>query len=110
MTDASFQAAGCAVIIEDDPSQEGTATREAYAPIVYGSKTYIPSQIKKSIYAKKFLAIFSAFKEIGHIFYGATEPVIISDYHDTQQIGQRNLPNKNDSASPMECLQFRIEI
>ena len=30
-----------------------------------------------SIYAKEFLAIYMAFKEFGHIFWGATEPVII---------------------------------
>ena len=30
-----------------------------------------------SIYAKEFLAIYMAFKEFGHIFWGATKPVII---------------------------------
>ena len=67
MTDASFQAAGYAVLIEDDPNQKYTSTRKTYAPIAYGSKTYSPSQIKMSIYAKEF----------GHIFWGATKPVII---------------------------------
>ena len=68
MTDASFQAAGYAVLIEDDPNQKYTSTRKTYAPIAYGSKTYSPSQIKKSLYAKEFLAIYMAFKEFGHIF------------------------------------------
>ena len=77
MTDASFQAAGYAVLIEDDPNQKYTSTRKTYAPIAYGSKTYSPSQIKMSIYAKEFLAIYMAFKEFGHIFWGATKPVII---------------------------------
>ena len=77
MTDASFQAAGYAVLIEDDPNQKYTSTRKTYAPIAYGSKTYPPSQIKMSIYAKEFLAIYMAFKEFGHIFWGATKPVII---------------------------------
>ena len=77
MTDASFQAAGYAVLIEDDPNQQYTSTRKTYAPIAYGSKTYSPSQIKMSIYAKEFLAIYMAFKESGHIFWGATKPVII---------------------------------
>ena len=62
MTDASFQAAGYAVLIEDDPNQKYTSTRKTYAPIAYGSKTYSPSQIKMSIYAKGFLAIYMAFK------------------------------------------------
>ena len=77
MTDASFQAAGYAVLIEDDPNQKYTSTRKTYAPIAYGSKTYSPSQIQMSIYAKEFLAIYMAFKEFGHIFWGATKPVII---------------------------------
>ena len=77
MTDASFQAAGYAVLIEDDPNQKYTSIRKTYAPIAYGSKTYSPSQIKMSIYAKEFLAIYMAFKEFGHIFWGATKPVII---------------------------------
>ena len=77
MTDASFQAAGYAVLIEDDPNQKYTSTRKTYAPIAYRSKTFSPSQIKMSIYAKEFLAIYMAFKEFGHIFWGATKPVII---------------------------------
>ena len=77
MTDASFQAAGYAVLIEDDPNQKYTSTRKTYAPIAYGSETYSPSQIKLSIHAKEFLAIYMAFKESGHTFWGATKPVII---------------------------------
>ena len=68
MTDAGFQAAGYAVLIKDDPNQNYTSTRKTYAPIAYGSKTYSPSQIKMSIYAKVFLAIYMAFKEFGHLF------------------------------------------
>ena len=78
MTDASFQAAGYAVLLEDDPNQKYTSTRKTYAPIAYGSKTYSPSQIKMSIYAKEFLAIYMAFKEFGHIL-GCHQT---SDYHD----------------------------
>ena len=77
MTDASFQAASYAVLIEDDPNQKYTSTRKTYAPIAYGSKTYSPSQIKMSIYAKEVLAIHMAFKKFGHIFWGASKPVII---------------------------------
>ena len=58
MTDASFQAAGYALLIEDDPNQKYTSTRKTYVPIDYGSKTYSPSQIKFSIYAKDCLAIY----------------------------------------------------
>ena len=77
MTDASFGAAGYAVLIEDDPSQKFTSLRKSYAPVAYGSKTFTPAQIKMSIYAKEFLAIYFAFKEFGHIFWSAPKPVII---------------------------------
>ena len=39
MTDASFQAAGYAVLIADDSSQKDVSTIKTYAPIAYGSKT-----------------------------------------------------------------------
>ena len=77
MTDASFGAAGYAVLIEDDLSQEFTSIRKSYAPVAYGSKTFTPAQIKMSIFAKEFLAIYFAFKEFGHYFWGAPKPVII---------------------------------
>ena len=77
LTDAKFGAAGYAVLIEDDPSQKFTSLKKSYAPVAYGSKTFTPAQIKMSIYAKEFLAIYFAFKEIGHIFWGAPKPVII---------------------------------
>ena len=68
MTDSSFWAAGYAVLIEDDPLEKYTSTRKAFAPVAYGSKTFSPTQL--SIYARKFLTIFFAFKEFGHIFWG----------------------------------------
>ena len=77
VTDASFGAAGYAVLIEDDPNQKFSSLRNSYAPVAYGSKTFTQAQIKMSIYAKEFFAIFFAFKEIGHIYWGAPKPVII---------------------------------
>ena len=65
------------MLIQDDPNQKYTSTRKTYAPTAYGSKTYSPSQIKMSLYAKEFSAIYMAFKQLGHIFWGATKPVII---------------------------------
>ena len=65
MTDASFGAAGYAVLTEYDPNQKFTSLRKTYAPVAYGSKTFTPAQIKMSIYAK------------GQIFWGAPKPVII---------------------------------
>ena len=77
MTDASFSAAVYGVLIEDDPLKNYTSTRKTLAPVAYGSKTFSPTQLKMSIYAKEFLATFFAFKEIGHLFWGIPKPVII---------------------------------
>ena len=77
MTDASFTGAGYAILTEDDPNQNFTSVKKSYAPIAYGSKTFTPSQLKMSIYAKEFLAIYYAFKVFGHLFWGTPQPVII---------------------------------
>ena len=101
MTDTSFQAAGYAVLIENETNQKYTSTRKTYAPIAYGSKTYSPSQIKMSIYAKNFLAIYMAFKEIWKYNLGCHQT---SDHYDRQQIRHQIFSNKYDSSTLMECL------
>ena len=77
MTDASFNAAGYAIMVEDDPQQKFTSTRKTYAPVAFGSKTFSPAQLKMSIYAKEFLAIYFAFSEFGYILWEAELPTII---------------------------------
>ena len=77
MTDASFSAAGYAIMIEDDPQQKYTSTRKTYAPVAFGSKRFNPTQLKMSIYAKEFLAIFFAFSDFGYILWEADKPTII---------------------------------
>ena len=77
MTDASFAAAGYAVLVEDDPNQKFTSLRKSYAPVANGSKTFTPARIKMSIYVEEFLTIYFAFKEIRQIFWGAPKLVII---------------------------------
>ena len=46
MSDASFTAAGYAIMIEDDPQQELQSERKTYAPIAFGLKTFNPTQLK----------------------------------------------------------------
>ena len=77
MTDASFTAAGYALMTEDDPDQKIQSKKKTYAPVAFGSKTFTPAQIKMSIYAKEFLAIYLAFVEFGHILWGAKYPTIV---------------------------------
>ena len=77
MSDASFTAAGYAIMIEDDPNQKLQSKRKTYAPIAFGSKTFNPTQTKMSIYAKEFLPIYFAFVEFGHLMWGSTFPIIV---------------------------------
>ena len=77
MTYASFTAAGYAILTEDDPNQKYTSVKKSYAPVAYGSKSFTHSQLKFSIYAKEFLAMYYAFKEFGHIFWGTPKSIII---------------------------------
>ena len=77
MTDASFTAAGYAIMIEDDPNQKLQSRRKTCAPIAFGSKTFNPTQLKMSIYAKEFVAIYFAFAEFGHLMWGSVFPVIV---------------------------------
>ena len=77
MSDASFTATGYAIMIEDNPQQKLQSKRKTYAPKTFGSKTFNPTQLKMSIYAKEFLAIFFAFSEFGHLMWGSTFPVMV---------------------------------
>ena len=62
MSDASFTAAGYAIMIEDDPQQKLQSKRKTYATIAFGSKSFNPTQLKMSIYAKEFLDIFCVYR------------------------------------------------
>ena len=77
MTDASEAAAGYAILIGDDLNQKFTSLCKSDSPVAYGSNTFTPARSKMSIYAKEFLAIFFAFYEFGHIFWGAPKLVTI---------------------------------
>ena len=77
MSDATFTAAGYAIMIEDDPNQKLQSKRKTYASIAFGSKTFNPTQTKLSIYAKEFLSFYCAFVEFGHLMWGSTFPVIV---------------------------------
>ena len=92
MSDASFTAAGYAILIEDDPNQKLQSKRKTYAPIAFESKTFNPTQTKMSIYAKEFLSIYFAFVEFGHLMWGSTFPVIVfTDNRSVTQFFQAKL-------------------
>ena len=77
MADANFKNAGYALMTEEDPEQKITSTKKTYAPVAFGSKTFSPSQLKMSIHAKEFLAIYFASMEYSHILWGSTKQIIV---------------------------------
>ena len=101
MTDESFQAAGYVVLTEVDPNQKVTSTRKTCATVPYGSKTFIPSVKKLSIYAKESQAIYLAFKKFGRIFLETSKPVIIMT--DSKSV-TRFSSTQNDPTTIMEFM------
>ena len=77
MTDASFNSAGYALMIEHNPHQKIHTKRKTYAPVAFGSKIFSPAQLKMSIYSKVFLAIYMEFFEFAHILREARKPTVI---------------------------------
>ena len=77
MSDASFTAAGFAIMIEDDPNQKLQSKRKTNAPVLFGSKPFNSTQTKMFNYAKEFLSILFAFVEFGQQMWGSTLPVIV---------------------------------
>ena len=77
MTDANFKNAGYALMIEENAEEKITSVRKTCAPVAFGSKMFSTSQIKMSIYAKEFLAMYFAFMEYSHILWESTKPVVV---------------------------------
>ena len=107
MTEASFQAAGYTVLIEDDSNQKYILMWKTYAPVVYGSKSFIPSHFQMPIYAKVPLATYLALRNFGHNFWGAANPTIIMIHSKSVT---RFFPNPNHTASTLKCVYFCITI
>ena len=85
MTNANFKNAGYALMTEENPEQKLTSTKKTYAPVTFGSKTFSPSHLKMSIYAKEFLAVYFAFMEYSHILWGSSKPtIVLTDINQSQ--------------------------
>ena len=77
MTDAGFQNAGYALMIEDNPNPKILSRRKTHAPVAFGLKIFSPAQLKMSINSKEVLAIYMAFFEFAHILWEPTKPTIV---------------------------------
>ena len=61
LKEASFNATGYVLMIEDYSTDQSGKTYKTYVPVSFGSKTFTPKYLKLSIYAKEFLAVHFAF-------------------------------------------------
>ena len=77
ITDASFRSAGYAVMIEAKLDQKVQSKIKTYAPVAFGSEVFSPAQLKMSINAKEFLAIYMAFLEFAHILWETSKQTIV---------------------------------
>ena len=55
--DASFHGTGFALMIEDYSIDQKGKTEKSYAPVFFGSRLFTTTQLKFSVYYKKFLAL-----------------------------------------------------
>ena len=75
VTDASEHAAGYALMIEDYTDLENsTRKKRSYAPVMFGTKTFNPAQMKYSAYTKDFLGLYFAFDAFRHLIWGKMKP------------------------------------
>ena len=58
-------------------SHSENSQTKCYATVSFGSKIFNPTQLKLSIYAKKFLAVHFAFDAFAHILWEATKLILV---------------------------------
>ena len=76
VADASYYGAGYVLMIEDY-CKESTGQDKILAPVSFGSKVFNTAQLKLSVHAKEFLAVYYALDTFAHLLWGATKKKII---------------------------------
>ena len=76
IADASFYGAGYVLMVEDH-CKDRRKEDKILAPVSFGSKVFNPAQLKLSIYAKEFLAVYYAFDAFAHILWGAQQKDVL---------------------------------
>ena len=77
LCDASYYSSGFVLMIEDYLVEKDGKTKQAYAPVSFGSQLFNISQLKMSTYCKEFLALYFALEHFSHFIWGAEKPVIV---------------------------------
>ena len=94
LTDASFDAAGFVLMIEDYtvPGNDKKQGAKRYAPVSFGSRIFHGSHRKASIFAKEFLAVHFAFEAFAHILWGVRDKpiIVLTDNSGLSSFSSRN--------------------
>ena len=77
LTEASFRASGNALMIEEIEEQKLLSKRKTFAQVAFGSRVFLPAQLKMSMYCKQYLAMYHAFFEYSHILWETTIPTLV---------------------------------
>ena len=69
LADVTFHAAGYVLMIEDYLTDQPKKLFKTCVPISFGSKIFIPTHLKLSIYAKEFLTVLFGFDTLAISFW-----------------------------------------
>ena len=66
------------ILIGDYHCHSSKKNEKSYAPVAFGSRLFLPNQLKFSIYVNEFLIVYFAFEAFEHYVWGVTDkPVIV---------------------------------
>ena len=88
-------------MIEDYLIDQKVETKKTYTPVSFGSRVFTTTQLKFSVYFKKFLDLYFALDHFSHFIWGATKPVPVST--DNRSLTQF-LQSKSIHPSLWNCL------
>ena len=77
LCDASFHDTGFVLMIEVYLIDHKGKTNKTYALVSFGSRLFIATQLKFSVYFKEFLALCFALEHFAHFIWGAIKPVLV---------------------------------
>ena len=77
LCDASFHGTGFVLMIEDYLIDEKGKTKKTYARLSFRSTLFTITQLKFSVYYKKFLALYFAVDHFAHFIWCATKLVLV---------------------------------
>ena len=64
-------------MIEEQDEKKLTSRKKTFAPVAFGSKVFLPAQLKMSLYCKEFPSLYHAFLEYNHILWETTLPTLV---------------------------------